>query len=85
MAAFSILLGYKGENRETVKISDPQEINADFKELVLIGGGGFDKVEIITSRAGRTKRRRFNKGVKAEKPKATTKTAKGKTAKVKDE
>lgn len=59
MAAYSILVGFKGEERTPVAIGNPTEINTAFKEAVQ-SGTDFDKLEIVTSRTGRTRRKRFN-------------------------
>ena len=66
-------MGYKGESREVISDGLPQEINTEFKGLVLAGGKGFDKVEVLSSRSGRTKRKRFKSAPVAAKAKVDNK------------
>lgn len=59
MAAYSILVGTKGGKRSVEGIGDPAELNAKFKAAVIAGGEGLDLIELISTRNGRTKRRKF--------------------------
>lgn len=71
MAAYSILVGFKGDNREAVIIDDPALVKMAFKEEMLKGASSkFDSIELVDTRTGRGKRwRNTKKGIaQTEKP-----------------
>ena len=63
MSAYSILVGLKGlektDERAVIAIGAPQEINASFKAAVLAGSDEYKVLEVVSSRDGRTKRKRL--------------------------
>ena len=58
MAAYGLLIGTKGEKRTLIADGDPREMRTLFKAS---DGDGFDKLEVVDTRSGRTKRRSFKK------------------------
>ena len=72
MAAYGLLIGTKGEKRSLVADGDPREMRSLFKAS---NGEGFDVLEVVDTRTGRTKRRSFLKlQAKKAAKKATSKT-----------
>ena len=68
MAAYSILVGFKGDNREAVIIDDPTLVKMAFKEEMLKGASSkFDSIELVDTRTGRGKRWRNTKKASAPK------------------
>ena len=62
MAAYAILVGFKGSKQEAVLVDDPALVKIAFKDEVLKGAGcKFDSVEVIDTRQGRIKRWRNTK------------------------
>ena len=65
MAAYSILVGFKGDKREAVIVDDSEFVKMAFKEEVLKGSSSkFDSIELVDTRTGRGKRwRNTKKGI----------------------
>lgn len=62
MAAYSILVGFKGDKKEAVMVDDPTLIKMLFKEEMGKGASSkFDSIEIVDTRTGRGKRWRNTK------------------------
>jgi hypothetical protein len=55
MAAYALLIGTKGESRELLADGDPREVRRLFKET---DTKGYDLLEVIDTREGRTRRKR---------------------------
>ena len=70
MAAYGLLIGTKGEKRTLIADGDPRSMRDLFKAS---DGEGFDRLEVIDTRSGRTKRQSFKKRTakKAAKKSAT--------------
>jgi hypothetical protein len=74
MAAYSILVGFKGDKKEAVMVDDPAIIKMAFKEEMSKGSASkFDSIETVDTRTGRGKRWRNTK--KNVEPQAAKKTA----------
>ena len=62
MAAYAILVGFKGSKQEAVLVDDPALVKLAFKDEVSKGGEcKFDSIEVIDTRQGRIKRWRNTK------------------------
>ena len=62
MAAYSILVGFKGDKKEAVMVDDSTLVRMFFKEEMIKGASSkFDSIEIVDTRTGRGKRWRNTK------------------------
>jgi hypothetical protein len=62
MAAYSILVGFKGGKKETIIVDDPIPVKSAFKlEMSKGASSKFDSIEIVDTRSGRGKRWRNTK------------------------
>ena len=70
MAAYAILVGFKGSKQEAVLVDDPALVKLAFKDEVAKGTScKFDSIEVVDTRTGRSKRWRNTKGgTKAPQP-----------------
>ena len=69
MAAYALLIGTKNGKRQVIADGDPREVRSLFKAS---DGEGFELLEVVDTREGRTKRKKFSK----EKPVAKKATKK---------
>lgn len=64
MSQFAVLVGHDGEDVTLLASGDPREVRKEFKTF---DKGGFDKIEVLESGSGRTRKRQFLKKPVAKK------------------
>ena len=62
-----VLIGYKGSEPRVISVKN-EPLKKEFDDLLLAGGDGFEKIELISSLNGRKKRKVFKKVLKEKEP-----------------